>query len=207
MQRHVFCRDKEGDLAGFALKIEEHFKMGIRILNNPNKNKNLHSTENASSKLSETFESQDLFRRAEVCVQNRNFERAESLIAEALKIVPDNSLYLSYYGLCLGMLGDIRRAENICMQAFKMAPDNPVVCVNLGRIMLAKGKRKEARELFARAYDLDNTNSAAALELAAMGVRRPPVIAFLPRENPINIFLGKIRYAILKRRRVRMKKL
>jgi tetratricopeptide (TPR) repeat protein len=155
----------------------------------------------------ETFESQDLFRRAEACIVRRNYDKAEALLADALKISPENATYISYHGLCVGMRGDLSEAEKLCRKAAKLNPVNPIILVNLGRILLEEGMRKEARTLFSRAYDIDNTSSAAALELSGMGVRRQPVIPFLPRTNPLNFFLGKLRHRLLGYKGIGWKKL
>ncbi|MDD4857423.1 MAG: tetratricopeptide repeat protein [Candidatus Krumholzibacteria bacterium] len=155
----------------------------------------------------ETFESQELFRRAEACILRRNFEKAETLLADALKISSENPFYLSYYGLCIGMRGDLGGAERLCSKAVKLNPTSPIILVNLGRILLEEGLRKEARDLFSRAYTIDNTNSAAALELSGMGVRRRPVIPFLARSNPLNFLLGRIRHRLLGLRPPGLKKL
>jgi len=155
----------------------------------------------------ETFESQELFRRAEACMLRRNFDKAEKLLEEALKISPENPLYLSYFGLCIGMLGNLREAAKLCQKAAKLSPASPIILVNLGRILLAQDYRKEARDLFSRAYDIDNTSSAAALELSGMGVRRQPVLAFLPRDNVLNYRLGKLRHRLLGYRKLGWKKL
>ncbi|HVO76915.1 MAG TPA: tetratricopeptide repeat protein [Candidatus Bathyarchaeia archaeon] len=154
----------------------------------------------------ETFESQDLFRRAEACIVRRNYEKASVLLADAVKISSENPTYTSYYGLCIGMLGDLAEAEKLCRKAAKLNPANPIILVNLGRILLEEGMRKEARTCFSRAYELDNTSSAAALELSGMGVRRQPVIPFLARTNPLNCFLGKLRHRLLGYRGIGLKK-
>jgi Flp pilus assembly protein TadD len=154
----------------------------------------------------ETFESQELFRRAEVNIQRRNFDKAKELLEEALKISPENPTYLSYQGLCIGMLGDLTEAQKLCQKAAKLSPVSPIILVNLGRILLAQGRRKEARDQFSRAYDIDNTSSAAALELSGMGVRRPPVIGFLPRNNPLNKHLGKMRHRVIGYKKLGWKK-
>lgn len=145
----------------------------------------------------ETFESQELFRRAEACIVRGNFEKAEALLADTVKISPENPTYLSYYGLCVGMLGDLGEAEKYCLKAVKLSPSNPIILVNLGRILLEQGYRKEARDQFSRAYAIDNTNSAAALELSGMGVRRQPILPFISRNHPLNMILGKMRHKLL----------
>jgi Flp pilus assembly protein TadD len=170
--------------------------MGIRISNLSNKLE--YRRESIPEDLKdETFESQELFRRAEACIVRGKFDKAEELLGEALRISSENPLYLSYFGLCVGMRGDLGEAQKLCSKAAKLSPHSPIILVNLGRIMLEQGYRKEARDFFARAYALDNTNSPAALELSGMGVRRQPVIRSLARSHPFNLVLGKMRHRIL----------
>ncbi len=154
----------------------------------------------------ETFESQELFRRAEACIVRGRFDKAEEFLAEAIRISSENPLYLSYYGLCVGMRGDLLEAQKLCCKAVKLAPRSPIILVNCGRIWLAQGCRKEARDHFTRAYSIDNTNSAAALELSGMGVRRPPVFGALGRNHPLNCFLGRLRHRLLGYRKPGLKK-
>ena len=181
--------------------------MGTRIVGSYNKGKELRALVDSPAAVAETFESQELYRRAGACMQKRNFEKAEGLLSEALKICPDNALYLSNYGLSVGMLGDLREGEKLCRKAIKLAPSLSILHVNLGRIFMEQDNRKDARNCFARAYELDNTSSAAALELSGMGVRRPPVIRFLRRDNPLNIWLGRVRHRMIGYRKLGWKKL
>ena len=46
----------------------------------------------------EPFESRDLFGRAEVQIKLGRFREASSLITQALKMAPDNPIYISYLG-------------------------------------------------------------------------------------------------------------
>ncbi len=180
--------------------------MGTKI-SNRYKNMEINESYSPPNASCETFESQDLFHRAELCIRRRNFEKAEALLIEALKISPENPAYISYYGLVVGMLGDLTEAEKLCRKAVKLYSYNPIIFVNLGRILLEQGNRKEAREMFSHAYEMDNTNSAAALELSGMGVRRPPVFSVLPRNNPLNVWCGKLRHRILGYKKLGWKKL
>ena len=179
--------------------------MGIRIASNSNKLENRKESLPDDLK-NETFESQELFRRAEACIVRGKFDKAEEPLAEALRISSENPLYLSYFGLCLGMRGDLGEAQKMCSKAAKLSPHSPIILVNLGRVMLEQGNRKEARDFFSRAYSIDNTNSAAALELSGMGVRRQPVIHFLSRNHPLNIVLGRMRHRILGYKKPGLKK-
>jgi Flp pilus assembly protein TadD len=145
----------------------------------------------------ETFESLEFFSKADACIKRGNYKRAAAILNEALKIAPENPVYLSHLGLCICMEGNLQAAESMCRKALHSSPLNPVLLVNLGRVLVEQGRRKEARDLLTRAYALDNTNAQAALELSRMGVRRAPVLRFLKRSHPLNIILGKIRYKVI----------
>jgi Flp pilus assembly protein TadD len=183
----------------------ERRRMGIRI-SNPGKRIEYRKEALLEDLKDETFESQELFRRAEACIVRGRFNRAEALLADALMISSTNPLYLSYYGLCVGMRGELPEAQRLCSKAAKLSPQSPIVLVNLGRILLAQGLRKEARDFFSRAYEIDNTNAPAALELSGMGVRRQPVLRRLPRSHPLNKMLGRMRHRILGYKKPGLKK-
>ena len=145
----------------------------------------------------DTFESRDLYRRAEIQINRGRFREASALLTHALKISPDNPIYVSHLGYCIGMLGNIEGGEKMCRRAAQLAPAIPIVLVNLGRILVETGRRQEARKLFTQAYRIDNTHSPAALELSRLGVRTQPVLPFLDRSNVFNKYLGKLRHRLM----------
>jgi Flp pilus assembly protein TadD len=145
----------------------------------------------------EAFESRDLFGRAEEQIKRGRYREASVLITQALKMAPDNPIYISYLGYCIGSLGNLDAGEKMCRRAMKLGPTVPIVLVNLGRILVERGRRREARVLFSQAYSIDNTNAPAALELSRLGVRRPPVLPFLKRTNVMNKYLGMLRHRLL----------
>ena len=148
-----------------------------------------------------TFESKELFDKAEASIRRGNFSRAAEFLKSALKIDPDNPVYLSHLGLCIGLNGNKLEGEEICRKAIQLSSKNPVLHVNLGRVLVAQNRRRDAWECFTRAYKMDNTNAPAALELSRMGVRKKPALPFLSRNHPLNIRLGKLRYKIREYRR------
>jgi Flp pilus assembly protein TadD len=154
-----------------------------------------------------TFESRELFRKAEDSIKRNNFEQAEALLQETLKIEPANPIYLSHLGLCIGILGDPAKGEEICRQAIRLNKDESILYVNLGRVLISQGNRQAAWENFERAYKLDNTSAPAALELSKLGVRRKPVLPFLSRDHALNIYFGKLRHKLLMSRKRGLKKL
>jgi tetratricopeptide (TPR) repeat protein len=130
----------------------------------------------------DTFESRDLYRRAEIQINRGRFREASALLTHALKISPDNPIYVSHLGYCIGMLGNIEGGEET-------------------------GRRQEARKLFTQAYRIDNTHSPAALELSRLGVRKQPVLPFFDRGNILNKYLGMLRHRLMELLNSRNKKI
>jgi tetratricopeptide (TPR) repeat protein len=102
--------------------------------------------------------------------------------------------YLSYYGLCLSLnRGPMHEAVQCCRRAADMEGYRTDVWWNLGRVALAAGRRREAFRAFHSGLLVHPGHPGLATELRRMGMRRPPVLSFLPRDNPINVFLGRLR--------------
>jgi len=101
--------------------------------------------------------------------------------------------YLSYYGFSLATDGGQRReGTELCRKAIQIEFYNADLFSNLGRALLLSDSRKEAFQAFAKGLSLQNNHAEIVRELGRMGWRRRPVVAFLPRGNPINVALGKL---------------
>jgi Flp pilus assembly protein TadD len=150
----------------------------------------------------DTFESREFYAKAQANIRRNNYKKALTMLEQALKISPENPVYLSTMGLCESMMGDAVKGEILCRKALQVSgrDRDPMLYVNFGRVLLARGERMMAREQFTKAYRIDNTNAPAALELSRMGVRKKPVLPFLSRNNRLNIVLGKFRHRIMTQR-------
>jgi len=104
--------------------------------------------------------------------------------------------YLSHYGLCLGTTTP-RKYEGVqfCREAATLENYNPDLHWNLGRALLAANRRREAYEALKRGLRVQADHAGIIGELRRMGLRKRPPIAFLPRANPLNVFLGRLRAA------------
>jgi tetratricopeptide (TPR) repeat protein len=110
--------------------------------------------------------------------------------------------YLSYYGLCLGLArANKHEALENCRAAIRREPYDPDFWGNLGRVALIVGRRGEAYEAFRRGLKVEPGHRTILQNLKRMGVRRPPVLTFLSRGNPINVSLGRARSRWERRRR------
>jgi len=114
----------------------------------------------------------------------------------AIRLAPDNARYISFYGLCLAQSGRPDDGVETCRRAVAMRPEDALVRVNLGRVHKLIGDKSAAHRTFLEAWQADKCAPGPASELARMGVRRPPVLRFLPRSHWCNVSLGRMRYRL-----------
>lgn len=109
--------------------------------------------------------------------------------ATAIEDTPINSSYLAF---CIAKeRGQLKKAISMCEKAIKEEPNNSTLYLNLGRIYYIADQRVEALQAF-RDGLAHEQNRQIIDELIRLGIRKPPVIPFLKRSNPINKYLGII---------------
>jgi hypothetical protein len=100
----------------------------------------------------------------------------------------------SWYGLTLVLVEkNSNLGVQLVEQALRAGPD-PVVLLNSARIHLALNQRERAARAVGRGLTLWPGDPRFAAARDAMGTRRAPVIPFLPRSNPLNRALGRLRH-------------
>jgi tetratricopeptide (TPR) repeat protein len=101
--------------------------------------------------------------------------------------------YLSFYGLCLAGDGrHLREGAEYCRQAIALEFFNADLFWNYGRVLLLSDRRRDAFAAFVKGLSVQKNHQEILRELSRMGWRRPPVLAFLARGNPLNVALGKM---------------
>ena len=110
------------------------------------------------------------------------------------RAIPPQARYLSYFGLCLAFeRNDNREGLRFCRQAVTLEGYNPDIRCNLGRVLLIAGRRAAAHRCFLSGLASEPGHPAIRRALQAMGTRSRPTVPFLPRGNPVNVFLGRLR--------------
>ncbi len=127
-------------------------------------------------------------------------KEAMALFEAAIRIAwrgrgsPPQARYLSYYGLCLALVwNENREALRCCREAVTLEGYNPDIRCNLGRVLLNAGRRAEAHRCFVRGMALGGDHPTIRSALRSMGIRNRSALPFLPRSNPLNVFLGRLR--------------
>ncbi|BEH09102.1 MULTISPECIES: tetratricopeptide repeat protein [Geobacter] len=96
----------------------------------------------------------------------------------------------SYLALCQAKTrGTFSDAIARAREAVAADPANPALYHNLGCIYLLAGKRTEAIETFRQGLRVGGGEDIAS-ELERLGTRRAPPIKRLPRNHPVNKYLG-----------------
>jgi hypothetical protein len=113
----------------------------------------------------------------------------------------------SYYGLCIAALRK-QYSDGIkyCQLSLKVQSSNPEHYENKAKIHILARSRARAVESLFDGLSHDPDNKAINKILDGIGRRREPVISFLPRDNVLNVHLGKKRHEKFERRREEAKK-
>ncbi len=105
--------------------------------------------------------------------------------------------YLAFYGLCLIRLGNRDEGLNKCVVAAETELNNPEVFVYLAKAAIIMFRRKMALRAISQGLVIEPTHMELKLLRRGMGVRRKPLLGFLPRNNILNILFGKLRYKLM----------
>jgi tetratricopeptide (TPR) repeat protein len=99
----------------------------------------------------------------------------------------------SYLAYCLAKeRKSYRDAITLGTEALKEQPGNLVFYRNLAKVYILAGQRNNSIKVLRQATKRGRDEQIMRL-IKALGIRKEPVLPFLPRGNPINVFLGKLR--------------
>ncbi len=150
-------------------------------------------------------EAEELLKKGSDALAQGNTLFALSCFEKAINI-ENSPIISSYYAFCIAKArGQINRAISLCEEAIKKEPENSLHYLNLGRIYLITNNREDAIKTFREGLNYE-ANQQIVDELNRLVIRKPSIIPFLKRSNPINKYLGiilrrqkglRIRYALI----------
>jgi len=104
--------------------------------------------------------------------------------------IEENPVASSYFAFCIAReRGQLSKAISLCAEAIRQEPHNPVHYLNLGRVYFLAGMKLDAIKILREGLKHEK-NQQIIDELDSIGTRRPPVLFFLKRSNPLNKYLG-----------------
>ncbi len=130
-------------------------------------------------------------------IRDGYIEEALAHVRHALKVAPQNPLYLSYVGLLLARAEQrFANAAMLCQTALAMRPNDPRLYLNLADVYQAGGRPKEAVEILEKGLLATDNDAGIQCAIKEWGRRRPSVLSFLHRSHPVNRILGKWRHRL-----------
>jgi tetratricopeptide (TPR) repeat protein len=139
------------------------------------------------------------FREGLALLRDGDAGAAIKLLRKAAKRDPENSYYLSYYGLSLGMAeGMWAEAERLCHTALCRGRRQAQLYLNLAEVYQATGRRQAASDTLARGLHYLPHDQRLQTQFGRLFVRRAAVLRFLPRTHLLNRRLGILRHRLLR---------
>jgi hypothetical protein len=133
------------------------------------------------------------FRRGKELLDEREGQAFEHF-RTAHTLDAGNPRYRSFYGLGLALVERrFSEAVELCRSAAKEEFFNPDLYHNLSRVHLAFGFKAEGIRYLRRGLMIDPSHGGMLEDLGRLGLRRLPVLRFLPRRHPLNRWLGRMR--------------
>ena len=110
---------------------------------------------------------------------------------------------LSNYGLTLVMVeGDRQRGIRFCEEAVRRGLLTTESLVNLAKALVQTRNKEQAVRALKKAMELAPDDPRVGQEFAALGLRRPPPIPWLPRNFFLNKWLGRLTWWFSRRHRL-----
>ena len=132
------------------------------------------------------------------CLKKNNAVDAVFCFEEMMIHSNRNSASLSYLGLSMAKANlDFPAAEHFCLEAIQKQPQRVDFHRNMGEVYSLWGKREEAVNILKRGLALDRRNKPIIAMLKELGIRKKPLISFLPRSNFLNRYLGILKSRIM----------
>ncbi len=122
-------------------------------------------------------------------------EGAHEMFGIAHRRAPGEPRVQSWFGLTLVL---VEKNSNLGVmlvdEAVRRGGADPEFVINQSRVSIALGQRVRAVRALERGLVAHPGQSDLDRERTALGRRRPPVIRFLSRGNPLNRMLGRLRH-------------
>jgi hypothetical protein len=105
---------------------------------------------------------------------------------------PIEASVLADHALAVAYLGDLKEAAEICFRALARERRSADVFATLARVYSLSEARRKAVDAVERGLAISPRHTRLLALRDELGVRRPPAIPFLPRDNRWNVLLGRL---------------
>ena len=138
-----------------------------------------------------------LFDQGRTLLEQGRGEEALQYLSLAHSQAPHHARIRSYYGLALAVVERrFAEAAELCNSSLKQEFFNPDLYHNAARVYLEFGFKADAIRCLRRGRMIDPGHKAITSLLRELGLRRGPVLRFLPRTHRLNVWLGHARHRL-----------
>jgi tetratricopeptide (TPR) repeat protein len=92
--------------------------------------------------------------------------------------------------------GKVREGIKLCEHSLKIEYYEAENHWNLARVQTLAGERQSAHQTIDHGLKLDPNHEGLLATQLELGVRKRPILGFLSRDNPVNVWLGRLRHSI-----------
>jgi Flp pilus assembly protein TadD len=126
-------------------------------------------------------------------------QRALVELRRCVEIESANPYYLSFLGLAIAR-SERKWAEatKLCETALQMKRKELQLHLNMAEVYVAAGHRESAIDTLDRAKENFGPDPRLVKARSRIEKRRSPILPFLPRQNALNVRLGKLRHRVTK---------
>ncbi len=144
------------------------------------------------------LDSTEAMRRGIQAVREEEYLLGLSLLSDAYSSrrdvpAPDG---LSYYGVCVALVQKkFKPAVELCKKAIELQFYHAEHYANLAKVYVTAENRKKALATIEQGLKVSPEDETLLKLRTELGLRRKPPIPFLPRNNALNVMLGRARHA------------
>jgi len=143
-------------------------------------------------------EARQLFDRGAESLEEGLYDEALLCLRRAVELAPDHAQIRSLLGVAIARaLRDFEESRVLCESAAKQEFFNPDLYLNLSRVYLQFGRRSEALRYLRRGRMIDPGHDEILRMISDLGLRKTPILPFLPRRHPVNRALGTARNLVM----------
>lgn len=151
--------------------------------------------------MEESISTHSLYDRGrQLLEENRNSEALDCL-RTAHSQAPQHARIRSYYGLAMARVEKrFTEAVELCTSSLKQEFFNPDLYYNAARVYMQFDFKADAIRCLKRGRMIDPSNKRISTMLKELGMRKGPILRFLPRNHRVNVWLGQARHRIRRSR-------
>jgi len=147
-----------------------------------------------------------LFRKAMELLRGGQGKHAASIFRQIIASGSRDPKHLSFGGLVLATEeGDVKTGLSWCERALELAFYDPQMYINLARLHEQTGWKTQAAKVLRKGLRIDPGNKRLLAEINRVSPRSPNAIRGLPRNHPVNRYLGRLKSELTTKEKTRIK--